>query len=297
MPRTARLVPLAVVLVVVLTAGTAAAGPSAALTVGTNGAIAVALSVVDPNGSALRFAMDGNFSPLVDALPGNTSSHAELLAGIEVAESSALFSGLFGNHDGTVEPAEVGMFESLLESEVGTVPTATLTGDGILNLTLNGVPPGSATFDGVGFSGAPGPDSSSAPITVTTSTAEQFLPTGTSGTVGIAWNLSLGSVGLGLALPGPNVSVSVTTPAGTAITSTSGFQSVSNDPFGYGAPTASGNLGTHPTGTASLTFHPAFPLGDVLIVVAVGAVAAVGGFVWWRRRRRTPPGASDAPRS
>ncbi|MCI4327725.1 MAG: hypothetical protein L3K16_08880 [Thermoplasmata archaeon] len=299
MPRSARLVPLVVVLAVVLTAGTATAGPSAALTVGTNGAITVALSVADPNGSALRYAMDGNFSPLVDALPGNASSHAELLAGIEVAESNPLFSGLFGNHDGTVEPAEVGMFESLLESEVGTVPTATLTGDGLLNMTLNGVPPGSATFDSVGFSGAPGPDSSSAPITATTSTTEQFLPTGTSGTVGIAWNLSLGSVGLGLAIPGPNASVTVTTPAGTTITSTSGFQSaaVSNDLLGYSAPTASGSLGTHPTGSASVTFHPAFPLGDVLIVVAVGVVAAVGGVLWWRRHRRSPPGAPDAPRS
>jgi hypothetical protein len=292
-------VPLAVALGRLLATGVAAAtNPSAGLTVGTNGSVAVALTLVDSNGSALRYAMDGNFTPIIDLLPGNASSHASIVAEVELAESSPLLAGLFGNHDGTVEPAEVGMFESLVRSEVGTIPTSAFTGDGILSTTLNGNSPGSAQFGGVSFSGAPGPDSSSAPIAVTTSLTEQYPSTGTSGTLGVDWNLSLGAFAGGLAIPGPNVSVTVTGPPGTTITSVDGFQgpSVSNDPFGYAAPTAAGNLGTTPTGAATVTFQPAFPLGDVLIVVGVGVVAAVGAVLWWRRRRRNSREAADVPR-
>lgn len=283
-------------LLVVTAAPGGATGPSAHLGVGTDGSIGVALTVVDPNGSALRFAMDGNFTPLIDLIPGNASSHASILAQVETAESSPFLAGLFGNHDGTVEPSEVGMFESLLRDEVGSIPSSALTGGGILNLTLNGQAPGSASFEGVGFGGAPGSDASTAPITVTSSTTDSFLPEGSTGTVGLAWNFT-GAGGL-IAVAVPNVSLSVTLPAATTVTATTGIQgaSVSNDPLGYAAPTASGLIGTSPTGTASISFHPAFPLGDVLIGVGVGAAVAVVGFYFWRRRAKRGREAADAPR-
>jgi hypothetical protein len=283
-------------LLLLSSAGAVADGPGAHLSVGTDGSVGIALSIADPNGSALRYAMDGNFSPLIAAIPGNASSHASILAQVELAESSPFLAGLFGNHDGTVEPSEVGLFEGLLRDEAGSIPSAALTGGGILNLTLNGHSPGSASFDGVTFSGAPGPDTSSAPITVTSSTTDAFLPEGTSGTIGIAWNLMAGG-GL-IAAAVPNVTLSVTTPAGTAITSTSGIQgaNVANDLLGYGSPTASGLIGTSPTGTASIAFHPAFPLGDVLIGVGLAAALAVLGVFLWRRRVRRKREASDAPR-
>ncbi|MCI4325186.1 MAG: hypothetical protein L3K00_04820 [Thermoplasmata archaeon] len=295
MRRAAWVAPLAALLLATSFAA-GASSPSAQLTVGTDGSVGIALSVVDPNGSALRFAMDGNFTPLVNLIPGNASGRASILAQIETAQSSPFLAGLFGNHDGTVEPSEVGLFESLLRDEAGTIPSAALTGGGILNLTLNGQAPGSAAFEGVSFAGAVGADTSSAPITVTSSTTDAFLPEGTSGTLGIAWNLTLGSGLLAAAIP--NVTLSVSMPAGTTITSTNGVvgAQVSNDPLGYGAPTASGLIGTTLTGTASIGFHPAFPLGDVLIGVAVAAVVAVAALLLWRRRSRRAREADDAPR-
>ncbi|HEV8049534.1 MAG TPA: hypothetical protein VGP88_02965, partial [Thermoplasmata archaeon] len=150
--------------------------------------------------------------------------------------------------------------------------------------------------DGVTFNGAVGPDTSAAPITVVSSSTLQFPSSGPSGSLGIAWNLTVSN---GLAIPGPNVSVSVSTPAGTTITSATGFQngSVRNDPLGYGAPTATGNLGTSPTGSARVAFQPSFPTGDVLIVAGVAGVVAVGTFLLWRRKRKAARGPADAPRS
>jgi hypothetical protein len=298
MRRAAWVAPAAVaVLLLGLSGSAAAAGPSAQLSVGTDGSVGVAIGIVDANGSALRYAMDGNFSPLVDLIPGNASTHASALAQIETAESSPFLASLFGNHDGTVEPSEVGLFEQLLRDEAGTIPSAALTGGGILNLTLNGQAPGSAVFEGVTFAGAVGPDSSTAPITVTSSTSDAFLPEGSSGTLGVQWNLTLGG-GL-LAVAVPNVTLSVTTPPGTTITGTTGVTGaqVHNDPLGYGAPTASGLIGTTLTGSASVAFHPAFPLGTVLLVVGVVAVLAALGFFLWRRRVRRAKEADDAPRS
>lgn len=296
MHRAAWVAPALLALLLLSSAGAVASGPSAHLGLGTDGSVGVDLSIVDPNGSALRYAMDGNFSPIIAAIPGNASTRASVLAQVELAESSPFLAGLFGNHDGTVEPSEVGLFEGLLRDETGSLPSAALTGGGILNLTLNGHAPGSATFDGVAFTGAPGSDTSTAPITVTTSTTDAFLPEGTSGTLGLAWNLTAGGGLLAAAIP--NVTLSVTAPAGTAITSTSGIQgaSVANDWLGYGSPTATGIIGVSPTGTASLAFHPAFPLGNVLIVVGVAAAVAVLGVFLWRRRVRRNRGAIDAPR-
>ncbi|MCI4370780.1 MAG: hypothetical protein L3J81_05585, partial [Thermoplasmata archaeon] len=211
MSRRTPVAPAAVVLGLLLASGLAAAtNPSAGVTVGTNGDVNVALSIVDPNGSALRYAMDGNFTAIVDLLPGNVSSHAALYAELEGAESSPFLAGLFGNRDGTVEPGEVSMFEDLLRSETGTRPSTLFTGTGFLSMSLNGNPPGSGQITGITFLGGPGPDTSTAPVTVITSLSEQFLPTGTSGTLAINWNLSLGSLFGGLAVPGPNVSASVT---------------------------------------------------------------------------------------
>jgi membrane protein implicated in regulation of membrane protease activity len=297
MRRAAWVAPLAVVALLLATPlAAAASSPSARLAVGTDGSVGVAIAVVDANGSALRYAMDGNFTPLVNLIPGNASTRSSILARIQSAESSPFLAGLFGNHDGSVESSEVGLFESLLRDEVGALPSDALTGAGILNLTLNGQAPGSAAFEGVTFGGAVGLDSSTAPITITSSTTDSFPPEGTSGTLGIAWNLTLGSGLLAAAIP--NVSLSVSMPAGTTITSTSGILgvSVSNDPFGYGAPSASGLIGTTLTGTASVAFHPAFPLGDVLIGVALAAAVGAAAFVVWRRRKRRADEADDAPR-
>lgn len=273
-----------------------AANPSAGLTVGSDGTVAVALSFVDPNGSAIRYAMDGNFTLLVDALPGNASSHASILAAIKSAESTIGIGQLFGDGAGSVSPAEVAMFENLLRYEAGTIPSAVLTGGGILQMSLDGNAPGSSRFDGVTFDGAVGADSSPAPITITSSSTLQFPTSGDSGTLGIAWNLTVSG---GFAIPGPNVSVSVSTPAGTTITSSTGFQdgSVHNDALGYGAPTASGTLGISPTGTARVAFQPAFPLGDVLLGVSIAALVGAAAFLLWRRRRKAARGSTDAPRS
>ncbi|MCI4333302.1 MAG: hypothetical protein L3K01_06220 [Thermoplasmata archaeon] len=297
MRRAAWVPPALLALLLLSSAGAVAAGPSAHLGVGTDGSVGIDLSIVDPNGSALRYAMDGNFSPLIAAIPGNASTRASVLAQVELAESSPFLAGLFGNHDGTVEPSEVGLFDGLLRDEAGSIPSAALTGGGILNLTMNGQAPGSAVFEGVSFAGAPGADTSSSPITVTTSTADAFLPEGTSGTLGLAWNFTAGGGLIAAAIP--NVTLSVTTPAGTAITSASGIQgaSIANDWLGYGSPTVSGVIGTAPTGTASIAFHPAFPVGDVLLGVGIAAAVAALGVFLWRRRDRRNRGAGDAPRS
>jgi hypothetical protein len=288
--------PVAVVAYLLVLAGGAAASPTAVLSVGTDGSIAVTLSVEDPNGSALRYAIDGNFTPLISVLPGNESTRTAVLAQIQRAESNPFLSGLFGNRDGTVEPSEVGLFETLLRDEAAALPSGVLTGSGILNLTLNGRAPSSAAFQGVLLGGASAPDTSNAPITVTTSTIDQFAAEGTTGTVAISWNLT-GGGGL-LLVAVPNVSLTVTTPAGTTIGSTSGWDSaqVTNDVLGYGSASADGTIATTPTGTASVAFHPSFPLGNVLLVVGVAAVVGALAFLLWRRRRRRSREAADAPR-
>ncbi|HKV90718.1 MAG TPA: hypothetical protein VJQ43_05940 [Thermoplasmata archaeon] len=255
--------------------------------------MSVALTVVDPNGSTLRDAMDGNFTPLVNALPVNSSERTSILASLTAAESSPLLAGLFGNHDGTVEPSEVGMFASLLRDEASAIPSGTLTGGTVVSLSLDGKLPGSANFLGVTFDGAPGADSSAAPITVTSTTSDSFLPEGTTGTLVASWNFTLGGV---LALPAPNATLTVTTPSATTIGTATGLdgETVHNDVWGYGPASASGTVGSSSTGSASVAFHPSFPLGDVLLVA--GAVAAgVGAFLYWRRRRRSHE-ADDAPR-
>jgi hypothetical protein len=296
MRRASWVAAVAVVLAVLGLSGVAAAAPSAHLDVGTDGSIGITLSLDDPNGSALRYAIDGNFTPIVSLIPGNASSRASVLAQIQTAESSPFLAGLFGNRDGTVTASEVTMFETLLRDEAGTLPSGTLTGGSILRLTLNGQPAGSAAFAGVTFDGAVGPDSSTAPVTVTSSTTDQFLPEGTTGTVAVSWNFSAGGGPLAVAVP--SVALRVTTPAGTSITSTTGWDSthVTNDLLGYGPATADGTVGATPTGTATVAFHPAFPLGDVLLGVGVAAVVGVVAFVLWRRRGRKAQGADHAPR-
>ncbi|MCI4320761.1 MAG: hypothetical protein L3K18_00095 [Thermoplasmata archaeon] len=255
----------------------------------------VSISIVDTNGSALRSAMDGNFTPLIDALPVNASQKASALASINSAESSLLLASLFGNRDGTVEPSEVSLFESLLRDEASAIPSGALTGGSFLSTTLNGNAPGSASFGGATFSGAPGADSSPAPITVTTSSTESFLPDGSSGSLVVSWNLTIAA---GIALPAPNATVTVTTPAATTITTATGLQgeSVHNDLLGYGAPSASGSIGAGATGSATVAFHPAFPLGDVLIIAGIGVVVGVLALLYRRRLRRARE-VPDAARS
>ena len=271
-----------------------ASASSATVAVGSDGTVGVSFSVEDANGSTLRFAMDGNFTPLIDALPLNASQKSSALAAIHSAESSPLLASLFGNRDGTVEPSEVSMFSSLLRDEASAIPSGALTGGSFLSTTLNGNAPGSANFGGATFSGAPGPDSSSAPITITTSSTESFLPEGSSGTLVVTWNLTIAT---GIAIPAPNATVTVTTPAGTSITTATGLQgeSVHNDLLGYGAPSATGSVGAGPTGSATVAFHPAFPLGDVLIGVAIAALAVVLALLYRRRVRRARE-VPDAPR-
>jgi hypothetical protein len=256
--------------------------------------VTVALSVVDANGSALRYAMDGNFTPIVAAFGLNASERAYVLASIAAAESSPLTASLFGNRDGTVEPSEVALFSDLLRDEAGVLPAATFTGLGVIGLTLNGDKPGSAMFEGVTFAGAVGPDASTAPITITSTTSEAFLPEGTSGTLVAAWNFTIAGT---FVLPAPNATLSVTTPAGTTIGTATGLvsESVTNDPLGWGPATASGQVGPSSTGSATVGFHPSFPLGDVLIAVAAAGAVGAAAFLLWRRRRRAAE-ADDAPR-
>ncbi|MGC2288604.1 MAG: hypothetical protein WA688_01935 [Thermoplasmata archaeon] len=296
MSRILLLLALAAMLLESLAPATLGGTPSSgiALALGSDGTVDAGLATVVANGSALRYAMDGYFGPLIDTLPGTNASKAALLAEINATESNPLFAGLFGDHDGRVNTLDVQRFVSLIGSEAKLIPVTAITG--VLNVTLDGNDPTSDLLQGVSFSNAPGPDNSSAPIGVTATLAVTFAwsGTGNSHTFQVAWNLP--SILGNLSVPVTAVNVTFTTPAAITITSITGLNrtQISNDVFGWGSASASGQYTPLPGHTVVIKFGPSFPTGDAVIVGTIVVVAGllVGLLLFRRRRRRrsaTPP--------
>ncbi|MGA7861249.1 MAG: hypothetical protein WCB19_05275 [Thermoplasmata archaeon] len=265
------------------------------LTLGSDGAVIAGLETVATNGSALRYAMDGYFGPLVELLPGTNASRTALLGEISSAESNPLTAGLFGSRSGRVDSTDVSRFVGLIDSYAKYIPVTAITG--VLNVTIDGTGPASDQLRGVSFSNAPGSDNSSAPIGLTATLAAAFTWSGLGNahTFQVAWNLP--SILGNLSLPVQAVNVSFATPTAITITSVTGLNAtqISNDPFGWGSASVSGQYTPLPGHTVVIKFGPSFPTGDALIVGAIVIVAglAVGLLLARRRRRRrqstTPP--------
>ncbi|HZY70704.1 MAG TPA: hypothetical protein VFF67_06990 [Thermoplasmata archaeon] len=257
-----------------------------------DGTLAGSLVAWDTNGSALRYAIDGDFRPLLDLLPINASTRSALLANLNASESNPLVAGLFGNHDGSVEPGEVSQFADLVTTEAQYFPASFLN-PSFVHLTVDGGGATAYTFTGLGLPGAVGPDRSTTPIAIEANVSYHFPITGASHTVRLQWVVP---VGFSLVAPGP-IDFAVSGPAGTSVTSTSGLGSaaVRNDPLGWGTSAASGTVDPTTDGNATVAFGPAFPIGDILVVLAVAGPAGVVGAVLLRRRRRHRPPPADAP--
>jgi hypothetical protein len=266
------------------------------LALASDGSVTAGLEIAVANGSALRYAMDGYFGPLVDLLPESNASKAALLAEINATEDNPVFAGLFGDRDGQVNALDVSRFQSLINSESRLIPVSTITG--VLNVTMDGKGPSTLSLQDVTFTSAIGPDDSTAPIGVVAAVLLDFSWSGIGNahTFQVAWNLPaiLGN----LSLPTANVNVSFTTPAAITITSVSGLNDLrtSNDPFGWGSGSTSGQYTPAPGHTIVIKFGPSFPTGDALIigVVVIAAGVTVGLLVRRRRRgrRKTPVPAS-----
>jgi hypothetical protein len=248
------------------------------------GHLSLNATVVVANGSALRYAMDGNFTPLVNSMPVNGSTRASILTRIQAAEANPLFAPYFGNRDGTVDPVEVSLFAYLVEQGAKLVPTGVLSVTSAFGVRLDGNGPSSATLESVAFQGAPGPDGSAAPIVIQSGASFVFSYSSGSHTLSVVWSTVTAASSSSLG----TVSVTFRTPVGEAVTHTSGLASASvdNDPFGWGSATVAGSASLLTPGNVTVAFAPAFPLGYVLIGVAVAAIA-IAGVVVLRRRRRT----------
>jgi hypothetical protein len=275
-------------------AGASTPGSGVVLTLGSDGTLAAGLDTVVANGSALRYAMDGNFTPLVESLPGTSASRSALLAEINVTE--ALLPGAFGDHDGVVNALDVQRFEGLLSSESKQIPVSSITG--LLNVTLDGKAPFSDQLQAVTFSNALGPDRSAASIGVNAGLALAFTWSGVGNahTFEVAWNLP--SVLGNLSVPVTAVNISFGTPAAVTITSVTGLNGtrISNDPLGWGAASASGQYTPLPGHDVVIKFGPSFPTGDALIIGAIAVAAGAGiGVLLLRRRRRRRPRAAPPP--
>ena len=270
-------------------------GATASFSIGSDGTTGSSVSFVDPNGSPFRFAMDGNFSPLVASLGLNGTASAGVLAAVAAAKGNPLTAGYFGNGDGTAEPAEVGLFESLILEETRFLPSTPLVSTAGVAVTLDGAPPTSESLAGVGFGGAAGADTSIAPMTIWVNLTLHFPYSGSSHTVLVAWTLP---GGIPLPLPVAQVNVSLSTPDGTRVTAVTGLSDVTmtNDPLGYGPGGVRGAFVPGSGSNVSIEFSAAFPLGDVLILGISGAVVAavVVGLLIRRRRRRKREAASAA---
>ena len=255
------------------------------LSFSSSGQLSASLSVLDPNGSALRYAIDGNFTPLVDALSLNVSTRAQLLAQIAVVELN--FPALFGNHDGQVTSNEVVLFQQLLLREASLLPGSSMvTGSSTVSLTLDGAGPVSSQLTSVQLTGATGPDSSNASIVIASDFVDQFAPSGTSHTLTISVNPSAtSSIGAILA---PTLELSFQAPSGYTVLGSTGLSGTTtmNDFFGLGAGSLTGTFAPGTTSQASIQFAASFPWGYVLIGLAVGAGGVVAALLWVRRRRR-----------
>jgi hypothetical protein len=291
--RLARTLPAlgaACLLLVLLTPTVRAA--SANVTIGPSGSVDLSLSASIPNGSAVREAMDGNFTPIVEAITPNATEQATILRDIASAESTPILGSLFGNRDGTVEPNEVASFESLLQYEAQLLPTGSISGGSLLAFTLDGGRATSTQISGIAFSNATGPSDSTAPIGVTTRLNYTFAESGSSHTLALTANLSTG--GFPVALLTGTVDLTVTTPAGTSITGTEGFSqsTTSNDPLGWGTSSVSGSFAPTTSGSLSVSFGPAFPTGDLAIAAPFIAFAALLAVLLLVRRRRRKAAAA-----
>ena len=265
-----------------------ASGASLAITLDLAGTVNVDLRATATNGSALRSAMDGDFAPLVDQLTPNASQRTNLLDQIAIAEATPFLNTLFGNRDGTVTVGEVALFEQLIRQQVQLLPSGSFSSGGSVRLTWDGTPPSTSTFGGVTFANAPGPVSSPDPVTLLASTTEVFPSSGSTHVLAIATNGT--AVPAAFGSTSTSVDVTISTPAGVAITSAEGFSTVRvmNDPFGWGPASLNGTVDAAGTSTGgSVSFGPAFPTGDLLLgAVAVVAVVVPLGLVVRRRRRR-----------
>ncbi|MCI4323099.1 MAG: hypothetical protein L3K03_03610 [Thermoplasmata archaeon] len=256
------------------------------LTLATNGTLTIAVTSQVTNGSALRFAMDGNFTPLLGVLQLNASETAKIVGTINGLESSPFTASLFGNRNGQVSAYEVTTFESLIGRESSLVPKGLLGGTGVLPSTLDGAPPLSESVGSVLFTGATGSDTSTAPIGVQVQSSDAFDFAGSTHT------LTLGSPSLPFGLPGSlDLNLSFTTPAGEMITGVSGTTTdhVSNDPLGWGAASMHGTVVAATNSSVTVEFQNAPPVGTIAIILgslAVGGLVA-GGWLW-RRRARAP---------
>ncbi|MFZ0830378.1 MAG: hypothetical protein WCB18_08745 [Thermoplasmata archaeon] len=277
-----------------------APAPGITITLASDGSVSTGLETVVSNGSSLRGAMDGYFGPLIETLPGTNATRAALLAEINATESNPFTAGLFGSRSGRVDSGEVAKFQNLILSEAKLLPLSDFTG--LLNVTMDGRAPLSDQLQGIAFTNAPGLDNSSAAMGVVATLYVVFSwsGVGSSHVFQIAWNLPaiLGN----LSIPLQPVNLSFATPQAVTITSVTGLlgTQISNDPFGYGSASASGQYTPLPGHTIVIRFGPSFPTGDVLIGGLIGAaVVATVAVVLLRRRRRqravTPPGAPASP--
>ena len=281
-PRTVALLLAAALLLP--TAASAASG-SVDLALSSGGALAVDATVVDPNGSALRYAMDGNFTPLLDLAVADPAQRATILGEIEIAESTPLLGSYFGNHDGTVEASEAARFAGLLEQQASLLPPTGLTGGSAVALTLDGANATSAKLTAIAFLNATGPDTSAAPVTVTTSLGYQFAY----GSGDHVLALTFAAAFPGAPTTGTSVDVALTTPAATAIHGTAGFSagaSVANDPWGLGSGHLAAGFEPGNATRASVDFGPAFPTAYVVLGIAAAAGVAIAVLGLRRRARR-----------
>ncbi|MGA7924277.1 MAG: hypothetical protein WCA77_09915 [Thermoplasmata archaeon] len=273
----------AIFLVFVAVASASPPPGSASLTMNTSGSLTTSVTLVDPNGSALRFAIDGNFTPLIETLPLNASARAALVTEIANLEAAPLTSGLFGNRSGEVTAIEVARFTSLVEGALPYLPTGSLSATDLLNVTLDGNHATSTSLTGLAFVNATGPDTSSSPLTISVSSTLSFALAGGSHVLAIRLPAVsfLGNLSLLVGVPFTFVG-----PPGMMISSTGGLTSVSvtNDPWGWASPHLSGDYSPG-SGTASVSFTAAFPLGDALLIGTSVVVIAVLGFILFRRRR------------
>lgn len=260
--------------------------PAASLALNGSGTLSVTLTVVDPNGSALRSAIDGNFTPLVDALPVNASDRTKILAEIQTFEATSYGRLFFGSHQGYVTPAEVALFESLLVSTTSSpFPSLSVGVAGAIAVTLDGALPTFAQLQSIDLEGAPGPDASPAPITIVAGWIDTFPEAGSVHTLTLTTNLS--AAGLPLVTLGPVLALSFSTPAGMRIDHTSGLEaaSVANDLLGWSPSSVAGTFAPAVDPTATIVFGHAFPLGYVLVGAGVLAAGFAAGVVVLRRQR------------
>ncbi|MCI4364372.1 MAG: hypothetical protein L3K13_08810 [Thermoplasmata archaeon] len=275
-------------------AASQAATEPVTLVLSPGGTLTTNLTVQIANGSSLRYALDGNFTPLLNALPISSSNRSVYAAEIGLLESNPFTGGLFGNRDGTVEPFEVTAFDQLVQEESKLLPSGTLTGGVAFQLTLDGNSPASAAIQSVYVGEALGLDSSTAPVTVSLAVNYVFPLSGGSHSLSLSWGT--GPIALTTLI---NFHVTFLAPAGDSITGSSGFSStsVTNDLLGFSPGKFSGEFSPADGSGVSIHFAAAFPLGILVIVLGVvGALLAVLLFLAYRSRRRKREGeGSQAP--